>query len=47
MAHALQRSGKRVVLVPLGHDDHWLSRGSTRVKMLKELDEFLAANLHQ
>ncbi len=47
MARALQRSGKHVVLVPLGHDDHWLSRSSTRVKMLKELDGFLAANLHQ
>jgi len=46
MARALQRSGKRSVLVSLGHDDHWLSRSSTRVKMLKELDRFLAANLN-
>ena len=45
MARALQKSGKRVVLIPLGGDDHWLSHSSTRIRMLKELDGFLAANL--
>lgn len=46
MARALQRSGKSVALVTLGGDDHWLSRSATRIRMLKELDGFLAAHLH-
>jgi dipeptidyl aminopeptidase/acylaminoacyl peptidase len=45
MAHALQRNGKDFSLVTLGGDDHWLSRSATRVKILKELDSFLAKNL--
>jgi dipeptidyl aminopeptidase/acylaminoacyl peptidase len=45
MARALQRSGKDVSLVQLGGDDHWLSRSATRVRVLKELDSFLAKNL--
>ena len=31
--------------MPLGGDDHWLSRSESRVKMLMELDGFLAAQL--
>lgn len=46
MARALQHSGKSVTLVPLQGDDHWLSHSETRVRMLKELDNFLAAHMH-
>jgi dipeptidyl aminopeptidase/acylaminoacyl peptidase len=27
-------------------EDHWLSHGETRVRMLQELEKFLAAQLH-
>jgi len=46
MANALKKAGARVTLVRLEGDDHWLSRSSTRVQMLRELDTFLNANLH-
>ena len=46
MARALQQSGKSVSVVTLQGDDHWLSHSETRVRMLKELDTFLAAQLH-
>jgi cephalosporin-C deacetylase-like acetyl esterase len=46
MANALKKAGTRVTLVKLEGDDHWLSRSSTRVQMLRELDTFLSANLH-
>ena len=46
MANALKKAGARVTLVRLEGDDHWLSRSSTRVQMLRELDTFLSANLH-
>lgn len=35
MASALQRAGKPVELVTLKGEDHWLSRGETRLAMLK------------
>ena len=47
MARALQQAGKNVALVQLEGDDHWLSHGATRVRMLQELEKFLAAQLHQ
>ena len=46
MANALKEAGARVTLVKLEGEDHWLSRSSTRVQMLRELDTFLSANLH-
>jgi dipeptidyl aminopeptidase/acylaminoacyl peptidase len=46
MARALTRAGKKVTYVKLPGDDHWLSRSATRVRMLKELDAFLAQYLH-
>jgi dipeptidyl aminopeptidase/acylaminoacyl peptidase len=47
MAQALARAGKSVKLVKLEGDDHWLSRSQTRTQMLRELESFLAAQLHQ
>ena len=41
MAHALEASGKKVTLVKLPGEDHWLSRTETRVQALKTLDGFL------
>ncbi|HYL04041.1 MAG TPA: alpha/beta fold hydrolase [Steroidobacteraceae bacterium] len=46
MARALTRAGKKVTYVKLPGDDHWLSRSATRVRMLKQLDAFLAQYLH-
>jgi len=37
--------GKKSVFVKLSNEDHWLSRTETRVRVLKELESFLAANL--
>ncbi|HET7757821.1 MAG TPA: prolyl oligopeptidase family serine peptidase [Steroidobacteraceae bacterium] len=45
MARALRRAGKKVSYVKLPGDDHWLSRSATRVRMLQELDAFLAQYL--
>ncbi len=44
MASALQASGKPVQLVALNKEDHWLSRGETRLQMLTETVKFLEAN---
>jgi dipeptidyl aminopeptidase/acylaminoacyl peptidase len=41
MAEALRRAGKPVELVTLPGEDHWLSRGETRVRMLQSLMGFL------
>lgn len=46
MARALHDKGKQVKLVKLKGDDHWLSRAETRTQMLKEIEQFLAAQLH-
>ncbi len=45
MDRALRASGKTSVFVKLPNEDHWLSRTETRVRVLKELEAFLAANL--
>jgi len=45
MAQALSAGGKKVTLVKLSGEDHWLSRSDTRVQMLKAVEEFLHANL--
>ncbi|HET7810619.1 MAG TPA: S9 family peptidase [Steroidobacteraceae bacterium] len=45
MAHALQASGKPVELIELPGEDHWLSQSATRIRMLTELERFLAKYL--
>jgi dipeptidyl aminopeptidase/acylaminoacyl peptidase len=44
MLSALKRAGKSVELVTLKHEDHWLSRGETRLQMLQASVAFLKAN---
>jgi dipeptidyl aminopeptidase/acylaminoacyl peptidase len=41
MADALKKAGKPVELVTLHGEDHWLSRGDTRLQMLKAVVGFL------
>jgi dipeptidyl aminopeptidase/acylaminoacyl peptidase len=45
MARELGKLGKPVTFVRLDGEDHWLSRGETRLQVLKEIEKFLAANL--
>jgi dipeptidyl aminopeptidase/acylaminoacyl peptidase len=44
MAAALRRAGKPVEFIQLDGEDHWLSRGETRQRMLTETVRFLQAN---
>lgn len=44
MAAALRRAGKPVEFIELNGEDHWLSRGDTRTRMLEETVKFLQAN---
>jgi dipeptidyl aminopeptidase/acylaminoacyl peptidase len=44
MFKALRRAQKSVDLVVLDHEDHWLSRGETRLQMLKSTVAFLRAH---
>ncbi|HLY78156.1 MAG TPA: S9 family peptidase, partial [Caulobacteraceae bacterium] len=44
MADALKRAGKPADLVVLSHEDHWLSRGETRLQMLRATMAFVEAN---
>jgi dipeptidyl aminopeptidase/acylaminoacyl peptidase len=44
MLSALKRAGKSVSLVTMKHEDHWLSRGETRLQMLQATVDFLKAN---
>jgi dipeptidyl aminopeptidase/acylaminoacyl peptidase len=44
MADALRRAGKTVDLVPLDHEDHYLSSGATRLQMLRAVIDFLQKN---
>jgi dipeptidyl aminopeptidase/acylaminoacyl peptidase len=44
MAAALKHAGKSVELVPLKHEDHWLSRSATRQQMLEASVAFLQKN---
>jgi dipeptidyl aminopeptidase/acylaminoacyl peptidase len=44
MADALRRAGKPYEFVVLTHEDHWLSRGETRLQMLKATLDFLEKN---
>jgi dipeptidyl aminopeptidase/acylaminoacyl peptidase len=45
MSRALSAVDKRVTLVKLDGDDHWLSQTKTRMQVLKETESFLKANL--
>ncbi|HET8699279.1 MAG TPA: alpha/beta fold hydrolase [Gammaproteobacteria bacterium] len=45
MQRALANAGKRVQLVELDGEDHWLSRPPTRLATLQALDRFLAEQL--
>ena len=42
---ALKRAGKQVEFVTLEGDDHYLEYGDTRIKLLKEIERFLASNI--
>ena len=44
MADALKKAGKPVELVTLPSEDHWLSRGATRLQMLTAVVDFLEKN---
>ena len=44
MADALAKAGKPYQLVVLNHEDHWLSRGDTRLQMLQATVDFLLKN---
>ena len=44
MADALRKAGKPVEFVTLAKEDHWLSRGATRLQMLQAVMAFLAKN---
>ena len=46
MADALKSAGKSVQFVRLSGEDHWLSDAPTRIRMLEELESFLAEHLH-
>jgi dienelactone hydrolase len=44
MSSALKKANKKVDLVALKKEDHWLSRGATRLQMLESSIAFLKAN---
>ena len=44
MADAMKKAGKPVELVTLAGEDHWLSRGATRLQMLTSVVNFLEKN---
>ncbi len=44
MADAMKKAGKPVELVTLTGEDHWLSRGATRLQMLTSVVDFLEKN---
>jgi dipeptidyl aminopeptidase/acylaminoacyl peptidase len=46
MANALEESGKTHAFVKLEGEDHWLSRSDTRIRLLQEIDAFLARYLN-
>ncbi len=45
MADAMRKAGKRVQVVELDGEDHWLSRARTRAEMLGAIEAFLATQL--
>jgi dipeptidyl aminopeptidase/acylaminoacyl peptidase len=44
MADALKKADKPYAFVVLSHEDHWLSRGDTRLQMLKATMDFVEKN---
>jgi dipeptidyl aminopeptidase/acylaminoacyl peptidase len=44
MLSAMKKAGKKVELVTLKKEDHWLSRSETRLQMLEALVAFVEAN---
>jgi dipeptidyl aminopeptidase/acylaminoacyl peptidase len=44
MADALKKANKPYEFIELAGEDHWLSRGETRQRMLTETVRFLQAN---
>ncbi len=44
MLSALKKANKKVELVTLKKEDHWLSRSETRLQMLKSSMAFIEAN---
>jgi dipeptidyl aminopeptidase/acylaminoacyl peptidase len=44
IADALQHAGKRVDVVTLSGEDHWMSRSETRLQLLEHVIGFLKAN---
>jgi dipeptidyl aminopeptidase/acylaminoacyl peptidase len=44
MADALKRAGKPYEFITLKSEDHWLSRGETRLQMLQASVAFLQKN---
>jgi dipeptidyl aminopeptidase/acylaminoacyl peptidase len=44
MADAMKKAGKPVELITLPSEDHWLSRGATRLQMLTSVVDFLEKN---
>ncbi len=45
MDNALSAAGVPHQLITLDSEDHWLSTGATRIRLLSEIEKFLAANL--
>jgi len=45
MDNALSEAGVPHQLIRLDSEDHWLSSGATRIRLLSEIEKFLAANL--
>lgn len=45
MADALTNAGKKVKFIRIAGDDHYLSFEQTRVRVLQEVEKFLAANI--
>jgi dipeptidyl aminopeptidase/acylaminoacyl peptidase len=45
MANALAAAGAPYQFITLDSEDHWLSSSVTRIRMLAEIEKFLAANL--
>jgi dipeptidyl aminopeptidase/acylaminoacyl peptidase len=45
MANALKAAGAPHQFITLDSEDHWLSSGATRIRMLTEVEKFLAAHL--
>ena len=45
MNDALVKAGKKVQFIRFPGDDHYMNVADTRIRVLKELEKFLAANI--